>query len=117
MAISYLDERNQKRLLPNIFHPFQNYKVDNSKLGRFIEINAISDSLDGASLIATETKFRNKDVSLEKLEHLKEDVSIFKENYENIYYFLFSKTSFSKELLDLRVPNVELVSLNKMMDA
>ena len=49
--------------------------------------------------------------------HIKEDVSIFKENYENIYYFLFSKTSFSKELLDLRVPNVELVSLNKMMDA
>lgn len=48
--------------------------------------------------------------------HIKEDVSIFKENYENIYYFLFSKTSFSKELLDLRVPNVELVSLNKMMD-
>lgn len=116
-VISYLDERNQKGMLPTVFHPFQNYKVDNSKLGRPIEIDAISDSLDKRSLIAGEVKFRNKDVSLEKLDHLKENVSIFKNNYRNIYYFLFSKTSFSKELLVSKDSSIVLISLDEMMDS
>ncbi len=117
VVISYLNEINVKGLLPNVFHPFKNYKVENSKLKRSIEIDAISDSLDGKALLAGEVKFRNKDVSKEKLDHLKENVSIFEDKYQDIYYFLFSKTSFSNELLKLNDDHVKLLSLDEMMSA
>lgn len=115
VVISYLNEMNIKDLLPDVFHPFKNYKVDNSKLKRSIEIDAISDSLDGKVLLAGEVKFRNKDVSKEKLDHLKENVSIFEDKYQDIYYFLFSKTSFSNELLKLHDEHIKLLPLDEMM--
>jgi len=115
VVISYLDERNQKGTLPNVFHQFRNYKVDNSELGRSIEIDVISDSLDKKTLLAGEAKFKNKNVSLSKLEHLKENVSIFASKYQHVYYFMFSKTSFSNDLLALFDPDVELISLEKMI--
>lgn len=115
VTISYLDEKNEDGLLPDIFHPFKNYKVDNSQLGRSVEIDIISDSVDGKSLLAGEVKFRNKDISIEKLEHLKENVSIFANKYQTIYYFLFSKSSFSDDLLNLNDSHVKLFSLDEMM--
>ncbi len=114
-VISYLDERNQKGTLPNVFHQFRNYKVDNSELGRSVEIDVISDSLDKKTLLAGEAKFKNKNVSLSKLEHLKRSVSIFASKYQHVYYFMFSKTSFSNDLLALHDPAVELISLEKMI--
>ncbi len=117
VAIEYMEERNARGLLPNFFHAFRNYRADNSKLGRSVEIDMISDSLDGEALIAGEVKNKNKDISLEELAHLKESVSIFASRYKNIYYFLFSKTSFAKNLLELHDPRVELISLSKMMSS
>lgn len=116
VVISYLDERNRNGSLVSAFHQFSNYKVDNSKLGRSIEIDVISSSLDGKTLLAGEAKFKNKNVSLSKLEHLKESVSIFADQYQRIYYFMFSKTSFSNDLLSLNDPNVELITLDKMIE-
>ncbi len=115
VTIAYMEERNARGLLPNLFHAFKNYKADNSKLGRSVGIDLISDSLDEKTLIAGEAKFKNKDISLEELLHLKESVSIFKERYKNVYYFMFSRKSFARNLADLHDPHVELVSLNKMM--
>ncbi len=115
VAIAYLDELNLKNKLPNVFHEFRNYKVDNSKLNRSIEIHILSDSLDNSSLLTGEVKFKNEDVTLTTLNHLKENVSIFKDKYKTIYYYLFSKSSFSKELSSLKDKNIKLISLNKMM--
>lgn len=116
VVISYLDERNRKGSLPSTFHQFRNYKVDNSQLGRSVEIDVISDSLDNKVLLAGEAKFKNRNVSLSQLNHLKESVSIFADKYPNIYYFMFSKTSFSDDLFALNDPNVELISLSKMIE-
>lgn len=115
VVASYFEELNSSDKMPNIFHQFQNYKVDNSKLNRSIEIDIISDSLDGSSLLAGEVKFKNENISMKTLEHLKESVSIFNDKYKNIYYYLFSKTSFSKKLLLLKDDNVKLISLEEMM--
>ena len=115
VAISYMDEQNALGRLPEVFHAFQNYRADNSPLGRSVEIDLISDSLDGKTLIAGEVKFRNKDVSLECLEHLRETVSIFAKNYKDVYYIVFSKKGFAGSLLNLHDPKVELISLDVMM--
>ncbi|MBP5216284.1 MAG: ArsR family transcriptional regulator, partial [Bacilli bacterium] len=114
-AISYLEERNQKGLLPGVYHPFRRYVVDNSALGRSIEIDALSDSLDGKHLFVMEAKFKQKSVSKAVLDHLKEGVSIFASHYSKIHYCLFSKTSFSKDILQLKDPSLVLITLDEMM--
>ncbi len=115
VSIAYLEELNLTAKLPSVFHQFQNYKVDNSILNRSVEIDIVSDSLDGNSLLAGEAKFKNENVSMKTLEHLKENVSIFKHNYKNVYYYLFSKSGFSKDLSLLKDDNIKLISLEEMM--
>ena len=110
---SYMDELNQKHQLKYVYRTFKKYVVDNSILGRSIDIDGLAESLDKKHLIAIEAKYRNKNVSLEKLNHLKENVSIFKQ-YQSVEYYLFSKTSFSDDLLNLNDPSVHLVSLKEM---
>ena len=115
VIISYLDEQNMLGNLPSVYHEFRKYIVDNSSLGRSIDIDALSDSLDGKSLLVVEAKFRNKNLSLEVLNHLKENASIFSKQYKNINYYLFSKTSFSNDLLALKDIDVTLISLDEMI--
>ena len=114
VVISYLDEQNQLLLLPKPFHRFQKYVVDNSSLGRSIDVDALAPSLSGDTLLAVEAKFRNKNLSLKVLQHLKENISIFSDRYKSIYYYLFSKTSFSDDLLSLADPKVKLISIDEM---
>ena len=114
VVISYLDEQNQLLLLPEPFHPFQKYIVDNSALGRSIDIDALADSLNKKTLLVVEAKFRNKNLSSNVLEHLKESASIFASKYQSVYYYLFSKTSFSDDLLKLNDPKVKLISIDMM---
>ncbi len=115
VVTSYLDELNVKGKLPKTFHQFNRYSVDNSKLGRSVEIDVLGDSLDGQTLLVAEAKFRNKNLSLEVLNHLKESASIFAGNYTEVYYYLFSMTSFSNDLLSLN-NKVKLISLAEMVE-
>lgn len=111
---SFMDEINQKHKLGNVFDGFKKYTADNSSLGRSIEIDGLAESLDGKELIVIEAKYRNKNVSLEILDHLKESVSIFADRYRVIRYYVFSKTSFSDELSSVNKESVTLISLNDM---
>ena len=113
VVISYLNEQNQLLLLPEPFHQFQNYVVDNSSLGRSIDIDALADSLNGKTLLVVEAKFRNRSLSMKVLEHLKESASIFSK-YQNIHYYLFSKSSFSDDLLKLDDSRVKLITIDTM---
>ena len=45
VAISYLSEKNIKGLLPYNYNVIRNYKVDNSKLGRSIELDGLATGL------------------------------------------------------------------------
>ena len=114
MVISYLDEQNQLSLLPKVFQEFKGYTADNSILGRSIEIDAVANSLDDKTLLVVEAKFKEKNLSLEVLNHLKESASIFFNKYQDIYYYLFSKTSFSNDLLKLNDAKVKLISIDTM---
>ncbi|MBO5529442.1 MAG: hypothetical protein J6A47_09080 [Bacilli bacterium] len=65
--------------------------------------------------MAIEAKYKNKDISLEVLDHLKESVSIFADRYERVDYYLFSKKSFAKDIQTVHDPRVHLISLDEMV--
>lgn len=115
VVISYLDERNRSNQLPKVFHQFKRYAVANSKLGRSIEIDALGESLDGQTLLVAEAKFRNKNLSANVLNHLKESASVFANDYQDIYFYLFSKSSFSDDLSEINDRHVKLVTLADML--
>ena len=111
---SYMDELNQNNELPCVFNTFKKYEVSNSKIGRPIEIDGLADSLDKTKLIVVEAKFKNENISSQVLNHLKESASIFTK-YKEIYYYLFSKTNFAKDLSQLNNKHVKLFTLNDMI--
>ncbi len=100
VAIAYLTEQNAKGRLPCYYEPIRNYKVDNSKLGRSIELDGLAKGLgkNNDHLLVLECKYRSKIFSLEMLEHLKESASIF-EGYSVRDYYLFSKSGFDERVL------------------
>lgn len=112
---SYIHELNINNMLPHIYHDIKNYKVANSSLGRSIEIDGVSESFDKKNLLIIEAKFRDKDISLETYNHLKESASIFK-GYKTIDYYLISKKSFANNIKDINDPHLHLISLKEMMD-
>ena len=111
---SYMDEQNITGKLNYSYHAFKKYVVDNSILNRSIEIDGLAESLDKKNLLVIEAKYRNKNVSLKILDHLKENVSIFAKKYTSIKYYIFSKKSFSDDLLKINDINVKLVMLDEM---
>ena len=116
LANQYMNERNVSGKLGRLYRLVKNYKVENSKLGRSIEIDGLAESVGVGDkcLLVIESKYRNKDTSLEVLEHLKESVSVF-EGYKTIDYYLFSKSGFCDDLRSLGDEHVHLVSLADML--
>lgn len=116
VAISYLSEKNIKGLLPYNYNVIRNYKVDNSKLGRSIELDGLANGIGKAKnrLLVIECKYRNKPLSLNVLDHLKESLTIFPYEYYDIY--LFSKNGFNEELVSLDDKSIHLLSLDNMVN-
>ncbi len=114
VALSYLSELNVKRLLPHNYGIIRGYKVENSKLGRSIELDGLAKGIGPSDnrLLVVECKCRNKPFSMEMFEHLKESVSIFNE-YEYCDYYLFSKSGFDEDVLARK--DVRCISVNEML--
>lgn len=115
VALSYLTERNVKGELGCYYEVIRGYKVDNSKLGRSIELDGLAKGIGKAKnrLLVAECKYRNKALSLAVLEHVRESLSIFSAEYYDIY--LFSKVGFADDLLTLNDPLVHLISITDMV--
>lgn len=111
LAISYMSQLNKDKKLGASYSLFKNYKVDNSKLGRSVEIDGLAEYEN--NLIVVECKYRKEKFSLQMFEHLKENVSIF-DKYKHIEYYLFSKSGFANELKKLE--NVHLIELKDMFN-
>lgn len=116
VSISFLSEKNIKGLLPHHYNIIRNYKVDNSKLGRSIELDGLAQGIGKAKnrLLVVECKYRNKPVSLNILEHLKESLTIFPYDYYDIY--LFSKSGFTEYLIKLNEDFVHLITIDDMVN-
>ena len=115
VALSYLTERNVKGELGCYYEVIRGYKVDNSKLGRSIELDGLAKGIGKAKnrLLVAECKYRNKALSLAVLEHVRESLSVFSAEYYDIY--LFSKVGFADDLLALNDPLVHLISITDMV--
>lgn len=116
VALSYLTEKNIKGELGYHYEIIREYKVDNSKLGRSIELDGLAKGIGKANnrLLVVECKYRNKAISLSVLQHVMESVSIFE--YDNYDIYLFSKSGFSDDILALNNPLVHLISIEDMVN-
>lgn len=114
VALSYLTELNVKGALPYHYSVIRGYRVDNSKLGRSIELDGMAYGIGKAKnrLLVAECKYRNKALSLSVLEHVKESASIFPAEHYDIY--LFSKSGFTDDLLALNEETTHLISIEDM---
>lgn len=115
VALSYLTERNVKGELGYYYEVIRGYKVDNSRLGRSIELDGLAKGIGKAKnrLLVAECKYRNKALSLAVLEHIRESLSIFTAEHYDIY--LFSKVGFADDLLALNDPLIHLISVADMV--
>ena len=115
VALDYLTEKNVKGELGYYYEVIRGYKVDNSKLGRSVEIDGLAKGIGKAKnrLLVAECKYRNKALSLSVLEHVMESVSIFKAEHYDVY--LFSKSGFSDDLRAVNYDWVHLISIEDMV--
>jgi len=114
-ALSYLAEKNAQGELGFYYEVIRGYKVDNSKLGRSIELDGLARGIgkNKNRMIVAECKYRNKALSLAVLEHVRESLTVFPADYYDIY--LFSRSGFSDDLLSLNDKSVHLISLDTMV--
>lgn len=115
VALSYLTERNVNGDLGYYYGVIRGYKVDNSKLGRSIELDGLASGIGKAKnrLLVAECKYQSKAISQAILKHVLESASIFPAEHYDVY--LFSKSGFADDILALDDPNVHLITLEDMM--
>ncbi len=115
VALSYLTEKNINGELEHYYEVIRSFKVDNSKLGRSIELDGLASGIGKAKnrLLVVECKYRNKALSFSVFEHLMESISIFPAEYYDVY--LFSKSGFADDILALNDPSVHLVTIDEMV--
>lgn len=70
-------------------------------------------SSDKKTAIFGECKYRNELVGLEVFDKLKERADLFG-RYDNKYYYLFSKSGFTKRMIENKCDNLTLVTLNDL---
>ena len=114
VALSYLTEKNVKGELGYHYEAIRGYRVDNSKLGRSIELDGLAKGIGKSKdrLLVAECKYRNKALSYSVYQHVMESASIFPAEYYDVY--LFSKAGFADDILAANDPNIHLVSLEEM---
>lgn len=115
VAISFLTEKNINGELGYRYGIIRNYKVENSRLGRSIELDGLANGLYKAKnrLLVVECKYRTKALSAAVLEHVSESASVFPAEHYDIY--LFSKSGFADDITALNNPDVHLISIEDMV--
>lgn len=117
VAIEYMTELNLRGRLGRMYHPIRNYRVDNSRLGRSIELDGLSEETSRRqpnALLVIECKYRKTPFSLEMLHHLQESVSVLG-TYDPIDYWLFSKAGFAEDLKEAAEEHLHLIAYADMV--
>lgn len=103
----FLDQLNINGKLGTVYPPIKTYKVEKSILNRSVEIDGLSQSEN--SLLVVECKYRNSKFNKSMFEHLVESASVFPSKLTRQYY-IFSKSGFENDVLELEAKNVNLFS-------
>ena len=115
VCISYLEHLNRHLALGDLFPEFQNYHVENSVLGRSIELDIVSST--DTSLLVGECKLSSSKKGIEILSRMKENISVPPfNNFKNVCYYIFSSSGFDNDLLAKHGANVNLIDLAYMLE-
>ena len=118
VALLWMEEQNRQGRLPVYFGTIRNYKVENSKLDRSVELDGLAEGLGKKKnhLLVVECKYRKTPFSMNMLTHLRESVSLFDE-YDVIDYYLISKSGFTDEITAMSDPKIHRITLNDLFQA
>ena len=105
ICIDYLKLRNKEMKLPFVFEKIGKWWGNNPYLKREEEIDILAVSKDWA--LIGECKWRNQLLGMKTVNSLIEKSQILK--YENKYYIFFSKTGFTKDVVNLSINNENII--------
>jgi hypothetical protein len=106
MAKELLAEKNRKLELPFVFETLGSWWGNNPITRQQEEIDLVAFSKD--EILIGECKWRNENMGLSELETLKRRGSIISYN-RKVYYIMFSKTGFTKELESLQKTDSSII--------
>ena len=110
ICTQYLVKQNKSLALPFVFGNIGRWWGNNPDEKRQEEIDIVA--VDNQNIIFGECKWRNEPVGIKTYEALIKKSCLIK-GYENRYYYLFSKSGFTKELMDQADGlNLVLIDLN-----
>lgn len=115
----YLMYKNSKGELPFLFTSVGRWwgANPNSKEHEQVEIDLIAQ--DDKDYLFCECKWKNEKIDLSVLEKLKEKANMFSKNRQNTYYVLFSKSGFTKSVIQMAENDnsILLVTLDDIINA
>ena len=113
VALLWLEEQNREGNLPVYYGPIRNYTVENSRLGRSVELDGLAEGIGKQKnhLLAVECKNRKTPFNMAMLDHLRESLSLF-DQYEIIDYYLVSRSGFTDDVSAICDPHIHLVALD-----
>lgn len=113
VANTYLEELGRAGKLGGLFYPISHLQIDNSELGRSVEIDGLAQ--DGNALLVVESKFTLKKRSLADYHHLQESLSLkMFSSCARREFYLVSASGFEENLLTLKDPHCHLIDLTTM---
>ncbi|MBR1409113.1 MAG: ATP-binding protein [Clostridia bacterium] len=116
VALLWLEEQNREGKLPVYYGSIRNYSVENSRLGRSVELDGLAEGIGKQNnhLLAVECKYRKTPFSMAMLDHLRESLSLFSQ-YEVIDYYLISRSGFTENVRAIHDPHIHLVTLEEVL--
>ena len=114
-CLSYLEYLNKNGKLNTFYTEFGNCNIDNSELGRSIELDIVASRKE--YLLVAECKFSKNKRTISDVTDIYEDLSIniFK-HYTKKELYLFGASGFDEKLLDNDDDNLKLIDLSKMLN-
>ena len=111
----YLSDRNAKGQLPFLFTSIGRWWGTDPVTRKQIEIELIAN--DGKDYLISECKWRNEKLDIGVLRSLEKKADVFCRNREHTWFVLFSKSGFTKAVLDEAERNetLILVDLDELM--
>lgn len=114
LCVTYLNHLNSGGLLSTYYLEFNNFKADNTSIGRSVEIDILAEEKD--HLLIAECKHSKNQKGINEYSKLKEDVSIKPLcDYSKKEFYLFSHNGFTEDLLSLKDDELHLISSSDMV--
>lgn len=115
VCLTYLEYLNKNSKLLTFYRHFENLTIDNSSLGRSIEIDVVA--TDDDNILIAESKLSSRQRTYRDYHDMLEDTSVpLLSNYQNKELYLFGANGFTDELKKVEYERLHLIDLNTMFN-